>query len=107
MRALHPGVKTAVEVHPEAVTNPQMALASYAEDVLELRRSRADYIAVAASSSPAAVMGKAAELIRGDRLLLVVDPSDKASVRGVTLPSGMGLIYREKSGQARLTNQGR
>ena len=106
-RAQYPGLRIAVEVHPEAITNPQAALASYAEDVLDLRRSRADYIAVAVSSSSASLMKKVAEIVRGNRLLLLVDPSDKNSIKSVTLPSGTGLIYKEKSGQARLTNQGR
>ncbi len=107
VRALYPGLRVAVEVHPEAVTSPQTALASYAEDVLDLRRSRTDYIAVAVSSSPASLVKKVAEIVRGDRLLLLVDPSEKNSIKSIALPSGTGLIYKEKSGQARLTNQGR
>jgi tetratricopeptide (TPR) repeat protein len=107
VRALYPGLRVAVEVHPEAITNPQAALASYAEDVLDLRRSRADYIAVAVSSSSALLMKKVTEIVRGNRLLLLVDPSEKNSIKSVTLPSGTGLIYKEKSGQTRLTNQGR
>lgn len=107
VRALYPGLRVAVEVHPEAVTNPQAALASYAEDVLDLRRSHTDYIAVAVSSSPASLMKKAAEIVRGDQLLLLVDPAEKSSIKSVALPLGTGLIYKEKSGQSRLTNQGR
>jgi hypothetical protein len=107
VRALYPGLKVAVEVHSEAITNPQAALASYAEDVLDLRRSRVNYIAVAVSSSPVSVMKKVAEIVRGDRLLLLVEPAEKNSIKSVALPSGTGLIYKEKSGQPRLTNQGR
>jgi hypothetical protein len=45
--------------------------------------------------------------VRGDRLLLLVDPTDKGNAKPAQLPAGTGLIYKEKSGQTRLTNQGR
>jgi tetratricopeptide (TPR) repeat protein len=107
VRAAFPGLLVAVEVHPEAVTNPQAALAMYAEDLLDLRRYRLDYIALPITSAQGALAAKAAEAVRGERLLLLVDPADKNGIRPATLPAGTGLIYKEKSGQPRLTNQGR
>ena len=107
VRAAFPGLIVAVEVHAEAVTNPQAALAMYAEDLLDLRRYRVDYIAVPVTSAQGSLTAKAAEVVRGDRLLLLVDPTDKSGVKPATLPAGTGLIYKEKSGQTRLTNQGR
>ncbi len=107
VRASFPALKVAVEVHPETITSPQMALASYAEDLLDLRRYRYDYIAIAGALSPGALVTKAAEIVRGDRLLLLVDPTEKNNGRLTSLPPGTGLIYKEKAGAARLTNQGR
>jgi len=107
VRASFPALKVAVEVHPETITSPQMALASYAEDLLDLRRYRYDYIALAGTLSPGALVTKAAEIVRGDRLLLLVDPTEKNNGRLTSLPPGTGLIYKEKAGAARLTNQGR
>jgi tetratricopeptide (TPR) repeat protein len=107
VRAAFPGLKVAMEVHAEAVTNPQAALAMYAEDLLDLRRYRVDYIAVPVTSAQGSLAAKAVEIVRGDRLLLLVDPTDKSGVKPATLPVGTGLIYKEKSGQPRLTNQGR
>ncbi len=107
VRASFPALKVAVEVHPETITTPQTALASYAEDLLDLRRYRYDYIAIAVALSPGALVTKAAEIVRGDRLLLLVDPTEKNNGRLASLPSGTGLIYKEKAGAARLTNQGR
>ena len=107
VRAAFPGLLVAVEVHPEAVTNPQAALAMYAEDLLDLRRYRLDYIALPVTSAQGALAAKAAETVRGERLLLLVDPADKSAIKPATLPAGTGLIYKEKSGQPRLTNQGR
>jgi len=107
VRAAFPGLKVAMEVHAEAVTNPQAAMAMYAEDLLDLRRYRVDYIAVPVTSAQGSLAAKAVEIVRGDRLLLLVDPTDKSGVKPATLPVGTGLIYKEKSGQPRLTNQGR
>ncbi|MBI3809633.1 MAG: tetratricopeptide repeat protein [Nitrospirae bacterium] len=107
VRAAFPGLMVAVEVHPEAVTNPQAAMAMYAEDLLDLRRYRVDYIALPVTSAQGSLAAKAAEIVRGERLLLLVDPTDKSGVKPATLPVGTGLIYKEKSGQPRLTNQGR
>lgn len=107
VRAAFPGLMVAVEVHAEAVTNPQAALAMYAEDLFDLRRYRVNYIAVPVPSAQASVAVKAAETVRGDRLLLLVDPADKNGVKPAQLPAGTGLIYKEKSVQPRLTNQGR
>ena len=107
IRAAFPGLRVAVEVHAEAVTSPQAALALYAEDLLDLRRYRVDYIAVPVTSAQGSVTAKAAEIVRGDRLLLLVDPTEKGSVKPSALPAGTGLIYKEKSSQTRLTNQGR
>ena len=105
VRAAFPGLMVAVEVHPEAVTNPQAALALYAEDLLDLKRYRVDYIAVSVPPAQGAVAIKAAEIVR-ERLLLLVDPTDKNSVPVSALPAGSGLIYKEKPSQMRLTNQG-
>jgi hypothetical protein len=107
VRVAFPGLMVAVEVHPEAVTNPQAAMAMYAEDLLDLRRYRVDYIALPVTSAQGSLAAKAAEIVRGERLLLLVDPTDKSGVKPATLPAGTGLIYKEKSGQPRLTNQGR
>ncbi len=109
VRAAFPGLRLAMEVHAEAVTNPQAAMAMYAEDLLDLRRDRyrVDYIAVPVTSSQGSLAAKATEIVRGDRLLLLVDPTEKGGVKPSTLPAGTGLIYKEKSGQTRLTNQGR
>jgi len=107
VRAAFPGLMVAVEVHPETVTNPQAAMAMYAEDLLDLRRYRLDYIALPVTSTQESLAAKAAEIVRGERLLLLVDPTDQSGVKPATLPVGTGLIYKEKSGQPRLTNQGR
>ncbi|MEK6695274.1 MAG: family 10 glycosylhydrolase, partial [Nitrospirota bacterium] len=107
VRAAFPGLMVAVEVHPEAVTNPQAALAMYAEDLLDLRRYRLDYIALPVTAAQGALAAKAAEIVRGERLLLLVDPADKSGFKPAQLPVGTGLIYKEKSVQPRLTNQGR
>lgn len=107
VRAAFPGLIVAVEVHPEAVTSPQAALALYAEDLLDLRRYRVDYIAVSVTPAQGDVAAKAAEIVRGDRLLLLLDPAEKNRVKPSSFPAGSGLIYKEKSGQPRLTNQGR
>jgi len=45
--------------------------------------------------------------VRGERLVLLVDPGEKNSGKPPMLPPGTGLIYKEKAGAARLTNQGR
>jgi len=107
VRASYPALKVAVEVHPETITNPQQALASYAEELLDLRRYQYDYIAVAGLLSPDSVAVKAAEIVRGDRLVLLVDPGENKSGKPPTLPPGTGLIYKEKAGAAPLTKQGR
>ncbi|TLY36499.1 MAG: tetratricopeptide repeat protein [Nitrospirae bacterium] len=107
LRASYPALKVALEVHPETITSPQMALASYAEELLDLRRHRYDYIAVAGLLSQGSMAVKAAEIVRGERLVLLVDPGEKNSGKPPMLPSGTGLIYKEKAGAARLTNQGR
>ena len=107
VRAAFPGLMVAVEVHAEAVTHPQAALAMYAEDLLDLRRYRVDYIAVPVTSAPGSLAAKAAEIVRGDRLLLLVDPAEKNGFKPAQLSAGTGLIYKEKSNPPRLTNQGR
>jgi len=107
LRASYPALKVALEVHPETITSPQKALVSYAEELLDLRRHRYDYIAVAGLLSQGSMVVKAAEIVRGERLVLLVDPGEKNSGLPPTLPPGTGLIYKEKAGAARLTNQGR
>jgi tetratricopeptide (TPR) repeat protein len=107
VRASYPALKVAVEVHPETITSPQKALASYAEDLLDLRRHRYDYIAIAGMLSQGAMAKKAIEIVRGDRLLLLVDPTEKNTGKLASMPPGTGLIYKEKAGAARLTNQAR
>ena len=106
VRAAFPSLLVAMEVHAETVSNPQAALALYAEDLLDLRRYRVNYIAVPATSAQGSLAVKAADLV-GNRLLLLVDPGEKNGFKPATLPAGTGLIYKEKSGQPRLTNQGR
>jgi len=107
VRASYPALKVAVEVHPETITSPQKAMASYAEDLLDLRRYRYDYIAIAGKLSTGTMVTKAAEIVRGDRLVLLVDPTEKNNGRLTALPPGTGLIYKEKAGSARLTKEGR
>jgi hypothetical protein len=107
VRTSYPALKVAVEVHQETITSPQRALASYAEDLLDLRRYRYDYIAIAGTLSPGLLVMKAAEIVRGDRLLLLVDPTERNFGRLTALPPGTGLIYKEKAGSARLTKEGR
>ena len=43
MRKQSPRLRFALEVHPEAITNPVEALAQYGEDLLEAKRSRFDF----------------------------------------------------------------
>ncbi|MGH7429517.1 MAG: tetratricopeptide repeat protein [Candidatus Methylomirabilaceae bacterium] len=43
MRKQSPRLRFALEVHPEAVTNPVEALARYGEDLLEAKRNRFDF----------------------------------------------------------------
>ncbi len=107
VRTSYPALKVAVEVHPETITSPQRALASYAEDLLDLRRYRFDYFAIAGTLLPGPMVTKAAEIVRGDRLLLLVDPTEKNTGKFASMPPGTGLIYKEKAGSARLTNQAR
>ena len=107
VRTSYPALKVAVEVHPETITSPQKALASYAEDLFDLRRYRYDYIAIAGKLSPGTMVTKAAEIVQGDRLLLLVDPTEQNNGRPTSLPPGTGLIYKEKAGSARLTKEGR
>ncbi len=107
VRTAFPGLMVAVEVHAEAVTNPQAGLAMYAEDLFDLRRYRVNYIAVPMTSAPGALAAKAAEIVHGERLLLLVDSADKNGIKPAQLPPGTGLIYKEKSAPPRLTNQGR
>ena len=107
VRAAFPGLMVAVEVHAETVTNPHAALAMYAEDLLDLRRYRVDYIAVPVTSAPGSLAAKAAEIVRGDRLLLLVESEERNGVKAAALPGGAGVLYREKSGQPRLPNRGR
>ena len=107
VRRVHPHLKVAIAVHPEVVSSPRAALAWYAEDLLDLRRYRIDYIALSFSSSasgglggpPQAEMGswanKLAELVPGERLLLVVAGEEQHRLTSFTLPAGTGLIYRD------------
>jgi hypothetical protein len=43
MRKQSPRLRFALEVHPEAITNPVEALAQYGEDLLEAKRTRFDF----------------------------------------------------------------
>ena len=43
MRKQSPRLRFALEVHPEAISNPVEALAQYGEDLLEAKRSRFDF----------------------------------------------------------------
>ena len=107
VRRTHPGLKVALEVHPEAVTSPRAALAWYAEDILDLRRYRIDYIALPFSASLETRMTQLADSVRAGQLLLVADPAETNQVRSVSLKAGSGVIYRENSQPSGLTNRGR
>ncbi len=97
VRALYPALKIAVEVHPEALTNPQAALAAYAEDLFDLRRYRVDFIALGGVPAQGPAMARAAEIVRGERLLVLSDPDDKASVKSAMLPDGAAILYRQRA----------
>lgn len=107
VRRVYPGLKVSLEVHPETVTNPRVALAWYAEDLLDLRRYRIDYIALPFSASLETRMTKLAESMRTGQLLLVVDPAESSQARSVSLKAGSGVIYRENAQSSGLTNRGR
>ncbi len=107
VRRVYPHLKVAMEVHPEVVTSPRAALAWYAEDLLDLRRFRLDYVALPYFSALDSWVNKLAESVSGERLLLVVESSEARRAKSAPLPAGTGLIYKEKSEPIGLTNQGR
>lgn len=107
VRKVYPHLKIAVEVHPEAVTNPRVALAWYAEDLLDLRRYRFDYIAFPLSPGLGPWVNKLEESIRGERLLLIAESPESFRAQNLALSTGTGLIYKEKPEPINLTNQGR
>lgn len=107
VRKVHPHLKIAVEVHPESVTNPRAALAWYAEDLLDIRRYRFDYIAFSLSPTLGSWLNKLEESVRGERLLLMAESPEAFRAQNLALPTGTGLIYKEKPEPINLTNQGR
>ena len=107
VRKAYPHVKVVVEVHPEVVTNPRAALAWYAEDLLDLRRYRFDYIALPFFPSLGSWVKKLAENVGWDRLLLLVESSEANRAKSISLPAGTGLIFKEKQVPIGLTKPGR
>jgi tetratricopeptide (TPR) repeat protein len=107
VRKAYPQLKIAIEIHPESVTAPRVALAWYAEDLLDLRRYRFDYVAFPLSSASEPWLNKLKETVRGERLLLLAESPEASRAQNLTLPAGSGLIYKEKPEPIGLTNQGR
>lgn len=107
VRKAHPHLKVAIEVHPEAVTSPRGALAWYAEDILDLKRYRVDYIALQFSPSLGPWVNQLADTVSKERLLFLVESSESSRSKPSALPAGTGLIYKEKPDSADLTNRGR
>jgi tetratricopeptide (TPR) repeat protein len=106
VRKSYPKVRVAIEIHPEALTNPRAALAWYAEDLLDLRRYRFDYIVTSFAPALESATKSLTNGMNGKRLLLLVDPAlSRRTLTGV--PSGTGLIYKEKLNVNGLTKRGR
>jgi tetratricopeptide (TPR) repeat protein len=109
VRKSYPNLKVAIELHPEAVTNPRAALAWYAEDMLDLRRSRFDYVVLPLIPALESSAKKVADSLNGNgkRLLLVVESASPFQARLSSFPNGTGLIFKEKVHPGALTNRGR
>jgi tetratricopeptide (TPR) repeat protein len=107
VRKAHPHLKVAIEVHSEAVTSPRGALAWYAEDILDLKRYRFDYIALQFSPSLGPWVNQLADTVTKERLLFLVESSESNRSKPSVIPTGTGLIYKEKPESADLTNRGR
>jgi len=107
VRKSYPKVRVAIEVHPEAITNPRAALAWYTEDLLDLRRYRFDYIVTSLAPGLASGTKSLTDGTNGKRLLLLVDPGMSRRTLPGSVPSGTGLIYKEKLTGHGLTKPGR
>jgi tetratricopeptide (TPR) repeat protein len=107
VRKSYPRLKVAFELHLEAVTNPRAALARYGEDLLDLRRSRVDYIVLPYSSASSASLKSVADAMNGKRFLLSLEAGLNSRPLGPALPNGTGLIFKEKVAADRLTKPGR
>lgn len=94
LRKSYPQLQVAIELHPEAITNPRAALAWYAEDLLDLRRYKFDYIAMPWTARLATSTKTLTESLNGTRLLLFLEAGSARNA--VTIPNGTGLIYKEK-----------
>jgi len=103
VRKSNPSLKVAIELHAEAVTSPRAALAWYAEDLLDLKRYRFEYLVL--PSVPALGPWIAQQTDR-KRFLLTLDATPGAPAPSL-IPRDIGLIYKEKPQPAGLTNQGR
>ncbi len=107
VRTAYPTLKIAVEVHPEAITNPRAALAWYSEDFLDLRRSHIDYVAISLSSSQGGTVKPLMGSMNGKRLLLTVESGSVSKTLLSYFPLGSGLIYKDKVTGDGLTKDGR
>lgn len=108
MRARAPLLRVALEVHPEAASDPVTALARYGEDVLEAKRNRVDIFVLAPSAggdTPAAAIRRLTELIGDPRRIWVTAPvgtGDAVTLATRVNPAadraawerGIGLLYR-------------
>jgi hypothetical protein len=101
LRKSYPKLQVAMELHPEVITNPRAALAWYAEDVLDLRRYKIDYIAMPWTARLGASTKSLTENLNGTRLLLFLESSSRKNA--TALPRGTGLIYKDKQGNDGLT----
>jgi len=107
VRTAYPTLKFAIEVHPEAITNPRAALAWYSEDFLDLRRSHIDYVAISLSSSQGTTVKPLMGSMNGKRLLLTVESGSVSKTLLSYFPLGSGLIYKDKVTVDGLTKDGR
>lgn len=107
VRKTHLNLKVVIELHPEVVTSPRGALAWYAEDLLDLKRYRVDYILFSFAPSLGQWVNQLAESLRADRMVLMVESSEANRVKSSALPAGTGLIFKEKADSTDLTIRGR
>jgi tetratricopeptide (TPR) repeat protein len=107
LRKTYPALKVAIEVHSEAITNPRAALAWYTENILDLRHARADYIAVSLPMSQVGAVKPLIAALNGKRLWLTAETGSSSNSPLSFLPSGTGLIYKEKLIGSGLTKEDR
>jgi hypothetical protein len=109
VRKSYPNLKVAIELHPEAVSNPRAALAWYAEDMLDLRRYGFDYVVLPLTPAVESSSKQLSNALNGNgkRLLLIVDSAAAFQARLSPFPNGTGLIFKEKAPAGALTNRGR